>query len=42
MCLASIGPQFDRSEWFVEKLAEVIRQQIGESLAQEVGKRLSN
>ncbi len=42
MCLASIGPQFDRPHWFAEKLAEAIRQQIGESLAHEVGRHLSN
>jgi hypothetical protein len=42
MCLASIGPQFDRPAWFIEKLAEAIRQQIGENLACELGRRLSD
>lgn len=41
MCLASIGPQFDRPEWFAKKLAEAISQQIGDNLAREVGKYLS-
>ena len=42
LCLASIGPQYDRPEWFAEKLAEAIRQQISPSLAREVGQRLRN
>lgn len=37
MCLASIGPQFDSPAWFVEKLADEIRQEMGENLAPEVG-----
>lgn len=41
MCLASTSPAFQRPEWFVKKLAEAIRQQIGESLAREVGEHLS-
>lgn len=40
MCLASIGPQYVRPEWFAEKCAEVICQQIGENLAYEVGRNL--
>lgn len=42
ICLACIGPQHDRPEWFVKKLADTIRQQIGEGLAQEVGRCLTN
>lgn len=41
LCLVSIGPQYDRPEWFAEKLAEAIRQQLSPSLAREVGQRLS-
>lgn len=41
VCLASVSPQYDRPEWFAEKLADAIRQQIGDSLAHEVGRRLS-
>lgn len=41
ICLANIGPQYERPEWFAEKLADAIRQQIGNSLAHEVGHRLS-
>ncbi len=40
LCLACIGPQYDRPEWFAEKLSEAIRQQISPSLAREVGQRL--
>ena len=41
ICLASIGPQYDRPEWFVQKLAETISQQIDKNLAHEVGRHLS-
>ena len=41
LCLTSIGPQYHRPEWFAEKLAEAIRQQIGPSLSHEVGRYLS-
>lgn len=41
ICLASVGPQYDRPKWFGEKLADAIRQQIGEGLAHEVGRHLS-
>lgn len=41
VCLASIGPQYDRPSWFAGKLAEAIRQQIGDNLAHEVGSYLS-
>ncbi len=40
LCMASIGPQYDRPEWFAEKLAEAISQQIGPNLAYEVGRHL--
>lgn len=42
VCLATIGPQHDRPEWFSKKLADAIRQQIGEDLAKKVGQHLSN
>jgi hypothetical protein len=41
VCLASIGPQYDRPKWFVEKLADTILQQIDKSLAYDVGQHLS-
>ena len=42
VCLASIGPQHDRPEWFSKKLADALRQQIGDRLAQEVAQYLIN
>lgn len=41
MSLASIGREYDRPEWFVEKLADTISAQIGNKLAREVGQHLS-
>ena len=40
MCLASIGPQYDRPAWFPEQLADTIGQHIDKSLAHEVGQHL--
>ena len=40
MCLAVIGPQYDRPEWFADKLAKAIGQNIHGKLAQEVGQHL--
>jgi hypothetical protein len=42
ICLASIGPQYDRPEWFAEQLANTISQQIDHDLAHEVGRRLQS
>ncbi len=42
ICLASVGPQYDRPEWFAEQLAETINHQLDKSLAQKVGRHLSN
>ena len=42
MCLASIGPQYDRPEWFTKKLATTIGWQIGQSRAHELGQHLTN
>jgi hypothetical protein len=39
-CLANIGPQYDRPDWFVKKFSDTIRQQIGDSLAHEIGRHL--
>jgi hypothetical protein len=40
MCLATVGPQYDRPEWFADKLAKAIGQNIHGKLAQEVGQHL--
>lgn len=40
MCLASIGPQYDRPEWFAEQLADTIGRQVDKTIAREVGQRL--
>lgn len=37
MCLATIGPQYERPDWFAKKLANTIGWQIGKELAQELG-----
>lgn len=41
MSLASIGREYDRPEWFAEKLADTISAQAGNRLAREVGRYLS-
>lgn len=41
MSLASIGREYDRPEWFAEKLADAISTQVGNRLAHEVGRYLS-
>jgi hypothetical protein len=41
MSLASIGREYDRPEWFAEKLADTISAQAGNRLAREVGQHLS-
>ncbi|MCL1817791.1 MAG: hypothetical protein FWG35_02590 [Spirochaetaceae bacterium] len=40
MCLASIGHQYARPDWFAESLAETLAWSIGKDLAHDVGKRL--
>lgn len=40
ICLASVGPQYDRPGWFAGQLADTIRQQIDKALAHEVGRHL--
>jgi hypothetical protein len=40
MCLATIGPEYERPKWFVEKLVETLGWQVGKDMAREVGKRL--
>lgn len=42
MCLASIGPSYDRPEWFAGKLADTISQHIDRNLSHEVGRYLTN
>jgi hypothetical protein len=42
MCLASIGSQYARPEWFAESLAKIIAWNIGEDLACDVGEQLKN
>lgn len=41
MSLASIGREYDRPEWFVEKLADTISAQAGNRLARELGQHLT-
>lgn len=40
ICLASVGPQYDRPKWFAKQLADTISDQIDKDLAHEVGKHL--
>jgi hypothetical protein len=42
ICLASIGPQFDRPKWFAEQLAITISKQMDKTMAEEVGRRLQS
>ncbi|KKM04059.1 hypothetical protein LCGC14_1768040 [marine sediment metagenome] len=42
ICLASIGPHYNRPDWFAEQLANTLGQQIDKSLAHQVGMYLSN
>jgi hypothetical protein len=41
ICLASVGPQYDRPNWFAKRLAQTISKNIDQGLAQQVGKHLS-
>lgn len=41
MCLAGVGPQYDRPEWFAEQLADTIGQQMDKRIAHDVAKHLS-
>jgi hypothetical protein len=40
MCLASIGPQYVRPDWFAENLSHTLAWNIGEDLANDIGQRL--
>jgi hypothetical protein len=40
MCLASIGPQYVRPDWFSESLTETLAWNMGEDLTRQVGQRL--
>ena len=39
MCLASIGKQYARPDWFFEKLAEVLAENVNEELSRSIGKQ---
>ena len=39
MCLASIGKQYARPDWFFEKLAEVLAENVHEELSRSIGKQ---
>jgi hypothetical protein len=40
MCLASIGPQYARPDWFAEKLTSTLAWNVGKDLAHDIGQRL--
>ncbi|WP_059369542.1 hypothetical protein [Treponema endosymbiont of Eucomonympha sp.] len=40
MCLASIGPQYPRPDWFAEELTSTLAWNIGKDLAHDIGQRL--
>jgi hypothetical protein len=40
MCLASISSQFERPDWLVEQLVQVLATQLGKELAHKLGKSL--
>ena len=42
ICLASIGPQYERPEWFTEKLTETLAWNIGKDISIKVGDSLKN
>lgn len=42
ICLASIGPQYNRPDWFAEELANTIYNQLGKKLAHQVELHLKN
>lgn len=41
ICLATVGPQYDRPEWFAKTLANAIGKNVQTRLAHEVGKHLN-
>jgi len=42
MCLASIGPQYERPDWFAGNLANTLGWNLNKDLAREVGKHLKD
>ena len=42
MCLASIGPQYDKPDWFISSLVNTLGWNLNKDLAHEVGKQLMN
>jgi len=42
MCLASIGPQYDRPEWFIDKVTKVLGWNLNKELASVLGQSLLN
>jgi len=38
MCLASIGPQYERPEWFAKSLTETLAENLGKKLTQKIGR----
>jgi len=40
MCLASIGPQYERPEWFIEKMTKVLGWNLNKELASVLGQSL--
>ena len=40
MCLASIGPQYDKPDWFISSLVNTLGWNLNKDLAHEVGKQL--
>jgi len=40
MCLASIGQQYERPDWFIEELTQAIGSQLGKEMTHRLGKNL--
>ncbi|GMO50468.1 MAG: hypothetical protein Pg6C_14310 [Treponemataceae bacterium] len=41
MCMASMGPQYNRPDWFAERLTETLARNLGEDLSRDIGRRLA-
>ncbi len=42
MCLAALGPHYERPDWFAANMAKALARQLGEDLAGDVAERLSS
>ncbi len=42
VCLASLGPHYERPKWFARRLAKALASQFGQKLSDEVGQLLIN